>query len=183
MDNSRADRHDRDKLARWHQDLADEGDNPFPVFGLFLVTSEDQDAHGVFRQFRASFEARGAEFEHLVILGQHGVSSTVEGLLSRLGLSRTALPLLALFPGPSAEELHTLPLTGGPAPDRSERDTTAAAGPGTGEPWRDVLSGLENAVDGGKTALDPACLPGVTGLGLSNGPFVELVGQVLEQVS
>ena len=59
MDSSRADEHDRDKLARWHEGLTADPDYPFPVTGLFLVASEDEDAHDVFREFRASFEARG----------------------------------------------------------------------------------------------------------------------------
>ena len=183
MDSSRADKHDRDKLARWHEGLTADPDYPFPVISLFLVASEDEDAHDVFREFRASFEARGAGFEHSVIFGQHGVSSTVEGLLARFGLSRSDLPLLALFSGPSAEVFHTLPLSGGPSVGRSERVVPAAAGTESGRVWQGVLGRLENAVDGGETSLDPASLPEVTGLRLGNGPLVELVGQVLEQVS
>jgi len=119
----------------------------------------------------------------LVIFGQHGVSGTVEGLLARFGLSRPALPLLALFSGPSAEVLHTLPLSGGPSAGRSEGAVPAAAGPESGQVWQGVLGGVENAVDGGETSLDLASLPEVSGLRLGNGPLVELVGQVLEQVS
>ena len=73
---SHADNHDLDKLARWYRGLSSGESGQFPVYAVFLVTSSDSAAHDIFRRFRSSFEAHGAGFDHLVIFGQHGVSST-----------------------------------------------------------------------------------------------------------
>jgi hypothetical protein len=132
---------------------------------VFLVSASDRAAHDIFRQFRASFEGRGAGFEHLVIFGQHGVSSTVLGLLAALGLPADATPLLAVFASPSATTIYTLPLAG--------------AGEDAEGPWRGALARVEDAADRGGKALDPASLPGFTGRRLKGGPLLEVAGQLL----
>ena len=65
------DKHDLDKMARWRGGLAGRQGRAFPAHALFLVGSENQAAHGIFRSYRASFLAHGAEFHHLVIFGQY----------------------------------------------------------------------------------------------------------------
>ena len=79
---SHADSHDLDKLARWSQALDGGQPGQFPVYAAFIVRPEDQSAHDAFREFRSSFQKAGAEFEHLVIFGQHGVSRTALELLT-----------------------------------------------------------------------------------------------------
>ena len=90
------------------------------MYAVFLVAPEDRYAHDVFRAFRSSFENLGASFEHLVIFGQHGVSSTVLGLLDQVGHSLKSLPMLALFSGPPADEFQFLPLPKGSTHKHSE---------------------------------------------------------------
>jgi len=175
---SHADHHDRDKLARWYRDLSSnppdsllplEGQRGarryFPAYAVFLVSASDRAAHDIFRQYRASFEARSAGFEHLVIFGQHGVSSTVLALLAELGLPAGATPLLAVFASPSATTVYTLPLAG------AEED-------GKG-PWREALAPVEQTADRGGKALEPASLAGFTGRRLKDGPLLEVVGQLV----
>ena len=166
MTRSHADQHDLDKLSGWHRDLGAGPSEPFPVYALFLVSPDARYAHDIFREFRSSFKMRRAGYENLMIFGQHGISSTVEALLSGLELTGDCLPLLVLFREPSAVEVysHDLP----PALDES---------------WRIVLSRLESAADADQPALDLASVPGITSRSLRNGPVKDLVGQVLEQVS
>ena len=155
-----------DKLSGWYRDLSDKTSGRFPVYALFLVSPDARYAHDIFREFRSSFKTRGAEYEHLMIFGQHGISSTVEALLSGLELTGDYLPLLVLFREPSAAEVYSHGLS--PAPD---------------DLWRTVLSRLESAADAAQPALDLASVPGVTIRPLCNGPMRNLVGRVLEQVS
>ena len=175
MPGSHADDHDRDKLARWYRDLSSNPPNPplpsgargdFPAYAVFLVSANDRAAHNIFRRFRASFEACGAGFEHLVIFGQHGVSSTVLGLLAGLGLPTDATPLLALFASPSATTVYTLPLAG--------------VGEDADGLWREALARVEDAADRGEEPLDLALLAGFTGRSLKGGPLLEVAGQLVE---
>ena len=164
---SHADKHDLDKLARWYRDLSSNTPNPgsqrgnFPVYAVFLVSEADRPAHDIFREFRARGRAWFAEFEHLVIFGQHGVSSTVHGLLSGFGLSLEAVPVLVLFSAPLASQAYALRLT---ADD---------------EPWKSTLTQIEAALDTGEKQLDPANLSHFTRLQLDDGPVVELVAMLL----
>lgn len=112
---SRADQHDIDKLGRWHRDLTAPSGNSFPVSAVFLVSDADQTAHDIFRAFRSSFEQRDAGFGNLIIFGQHGVSSTVNGLLSRLRLPQDSIPLLLLFTSLGGWSVYILPLSAGSA--------------------------------------------------------------------
>ena len=182
MPSSHADNHDRDKLSRWSVGLGGGNPGQFPVYAVFLVTPEDRYAHDVFRKFRSSFESLEAHFDHLVIYGQHGVSSTVLSLLEQLGRSLKSLPMLVLFSGPLADEFHSLPLTPGCNYERSE----ALAGEllaGSGELWRGLLARLEDAAAGMPAALDLESVPGITSSPLANGPMEKLVRGVLHRVS
>jgi hypothetical protein len=132
---------------------------------VFLVSANDRAAHDIFRQFRASFEARGAGFEHLVIFGQHGVSSTVLGLLAELGLPADATPSLAVFAFPPATTVYTLPLAG--------------AGQDAEGPWREALARVEDAADQGEKALELASLAGFAERRLGGGSVLEVAGQLL----
>lgn len=202
MTTSHADNHDRDKLARWYRDLASSpgplsishgegvsrlvemGVRPqFPVYAIFLVSANDRTAHDIFRQFRSSFEARAARFEHLVIFGQHGVSSTVQGLLAEFGWfaggsgSKPAptIPVLVLAGGPSATTIHALPLPVGSRGDQRVVSTSV-------EHWQDVLAYVEGAADDAKETVDLASLPELTAHQLGGRSLVELVGRLLNSL-
>lgn len=98
---SHADRHDLDKLARWKTGLdaaADDSTVSFPACAIFLVSPEDRASHDIFRRYRSAFEELGGGFHHLVIFGQHGVSSTQVAFLAELGMEQGSVPLLAIAP-------------------------------------------------------------------------------------
>ena len=97
MSLNRADQHDEDKVRRWLSALLQESLNDFPIHALFLVSESDQYAHDIFRGFRSKFEQSGAGFQHLVILGQHGLSKSELGLLSSLELLPDWVPCLIVF--------------------------------------------------------------------------------------
>ena len=180
MATNRADSHDLDKLDRWRQGLeALEGadKSTFPVCAIFLVSGEDRQSHDIFRKYRDSFEDRKAGFHHLVIFGQHGISSTVTGFLAQINLAKESLPCLALATGPGAQEVHlyTLPPGGHPglAP-ALEREHNL------GEPWQLVLDQVEAAVDSGWPG---ACFPAAEGgrtLSLEGKNLLDLVKDLLE---
>ena len=178
MATSHADSHDLDKLARWHRDLLAGTSSDFPFFAVFLVSPDDLLAHDIFREFRSSFEGLGAGFEHLVIFGQHGVSSTVRALPAKLDLAQEALPLLALFSGPSASAVHTLPLVKG-GPDDKPEVSTRPADVGA---WRDALRRLESAVDAKKPDPDLGSLLGPANR-VSYQRLEALVAKLVKQVS
>ena len=182
MPKSPADSHDLDKLSRWRQGLADSTTGVFPTYAVFLVTPEDLHAHDVFREFRSSFGKLGAQFEHLVIFGQHGISSTVLGLLDQLGHSLESLPMLALFSGPPTSTFHSLSLRKGPNSDSSRQDPTEL-GTGCDALWRALLDRLEGAAAGKAVSLDFESLSGVTKYPLGNGSMEKLLGEVWERVS
>ncbi len=94
---SHADRHDLDKLARWKEGLdADDAAAAFPVCAIFLVAPEDRASHDIFRRYRSAFEELGGGFHHLVIFGQHGISTTQAAFLAEIGMEQASVPLLAL---------------------------------------------------------------------------------------
>ena len=98
---SHADRHDLDKLARWKEGLDSAVDSElavFPVCAIFLVSPEDRASHDIFRRYRSAFEELGGGFHHLVIFGQHGVSTTQVAFLAEVGLEQASVPLLAIAP-------------------------------------------------------------------------------------
>ena len=134
------------------------------MHAIFLVSAEDKAAHDVFRQFRSSFETRGARFDHLVIFGQHGVSSTVKGLLPGFGLHTGSIPALVLFPERSAATGYVLPLPRGREGDDSR--------------WLDLLVRVEEVADNGED-LDSASFAGLSAHQLDKGSLIALVHGLL----
>ena len=187
MTANRADQHDKDKLARWHRDLAGgvTGGFPrgFPVYALFLVSENDRAAHDIFRAFRSRFEELGAGFQHLVIFGQHGVSQAEQTLLARLGLAADAIPSLVLLTASDPPLVYTLSLTSGDArPD----DVKPEAKDPHQAPWHRVLEQVEqtetSAGKGEAKALALGNIPGMSaGIGLSE-PVIDLVAGMLGQL-
>ena len=188
---SHADNHDRDKLVRWREDLTSGDEASFPVYAFFLVTPEDRPAHDIFRAYRNSFEKRGAGFQHLMIFGQHGVSTTVKALLAEFGLSLDSLPLLGLFTGPPSGTVHTIGLREGDYRPGESGDSKALEGP-----WMEVLGLLEQVADSQVAGpvgpmpvgpmnehLDLARLGGLNALNLGTGPMGEIIERVLARVS
>ena len=92
-----ADRHDRDKLLRWREEIGSEDFRPLLINAIFLVTEAHKEAHDIFRRFRDRFRDLSAPFSSLVIFGQHGSSTAMQALAKGLGLPLTSLPLLVLF--------------------------------------------------------------------------------------
>lgn len=173
---SRADTHDKDKLARWGRDLSSGAGGNFPAYAIFLVSGEDRDAHHVFRRFRTSFEERAAGFEHLVIFGQHGVSTAVHGLLDRFGLKPESLPLLAILSDQSAERLTAIPL----APGTADAENTKSGGQ---ELWEQVLERVEAAAARDEKSLDLTDISGVSSYRLGSPSLVDLVEGMLAQLA
>ena len=171
---SHADQHDLDKLTRWCRDLSGDTPDQFPAYAMFLVSPEDRLAHNIFREFRTSFEARRAGYKHLVIYGQHGISTAVYGLLAGLKLQPAALPLLALFAEPSDSAVHILPL-----PPGEEAQTS----PDTASPWAEGLKRIEIAVEGGGEDLALDSLPGETSSTVDGETIGQLAEKVLQQIS
>jgi hypothetical protein len=156
----------------------------FPIYAVFLVSEADRPAHGIFREFRNRFEAWSAGFEHLVIFGQHGLSSTVHGLLYGFGIPLKAVPALVLFSSPLDSQAYSLPLAAAGPGGSTPMNTGPSAGgvlqgPTEDEPWRHTLKLIEAAVDKGEKSMDLASLPCSTRLNLDGGPVVELVAILL----
>ena len=128
---SYADTHDLDKLAGWYRDMVSAVSGQFPVYVLFLVSGEDHRAHNIFRQYRSTFQARNVPYQNLIIFGQHGVSTTVLGLLSELDLLLQSLPLIALFDAPPTTRLRILSL-----------DQVGSSAKEGQEPWKTILDSL-----------------------------------------
>ena len=165
-----ADQHDLDKLGRWYQDMVVETTGRFSVYGLFLVSEQDHRAHEIFREYRSSFQVRNVPYQYLIIFGQHGVSTTVLGLLRELKLSLESLPLLAFFDIPSNNALRVLPL------DTTE--LSASEGP---EPWKHGLARIEEVA--GVGAVDLALLPGTTEIQFCERSILGVVQRLLERLS
>ena len=179
---SHADNHDKDKLGRWSGDLRAEDTGKFPVCAVFLTTADDRASHDVFRKFRASFESRGAGFQHIVIFGQHGRSSTVNALLGELGLPEDSVPLVALFPAVGPTRFYTLALPAGSA-DGSPEIGASTIREGVNAPlWQAVLTGLESAIDGGDGAQKLASLPDLTGHEFAGGSLEKLVNRLISSL-
>ena len=173
MSTGRADQHDLDKLARWHQDLSGGDTDQFPVYCVFLVSPDHLASHQVFRRFRSSFEDRAAGFQHLVIFGQHGISATLKALLAEFGLTLDQVPALALLATPAVATVYTIALARGDE-----------AGNGVGhEPWQSVLSLVEGVVDRGERAVGLASMAEVESHPLGGGCLRELVARVLARLS
>jgi hypothetical protein len=176
MTASHAENHDRDKLGRWHKDLVSGEAGKFPAYAVFLVSREDRAAHDVFRAFRSSFEARGAGFEHLVIFGQHGVSSTLLRLLSQFGLTDEEVPTLAFFSDPQAEAVHTVALSPGEPAETTRSSTPPDA-------WQAILGQVERTADGEAPSLELESLPVTVDRHDVEGPVLEVVTKLMRELS
>ncbi len=138
MPTTPADRHDLDKLTRWKTalDAAPQNNpNPFPTCAIFLVSPDDHAAHNIFRQYRAAFKELGANFHHLIIFGQHGISTTATTFLTELGMEQTNIPLLAITPLPEATRVYCQPLPKGDQTGESDDS----------QPWREILTQIRAA--------------------------------------
>ncbi len=177
MTASRADQHDKDKLARWHRDLEGGVTVGFPLHALFLVSEEDRAAHDVFRAFRSRFEELGAGFQHLVIFGQHGVSQAEQTLLARLGLAANAIPSLVLLTATDLPLVYTLPLMSG--------DVRPEAKDSQHDPWGQVLAQVElaEASAGEVKALALGNIPGMSAATELSEPVIDLVAGMLEELN
>jgi hypothetical protein len=173
---SRADQHDIDKLGRWRRDLTETGGNSFPFYAVFLVSEVDRTAHDIFRAFRSSFEQRDAGFGNLVIFGQHGVSSTVRMLLSRLDLPPDSIPLLLLLPAAAGPSLSMLPLYMLPLPGGGASGTTSDRLPA---PPLKLLGRVEGFADRTNDAFDVSGVTGLTRVPLPAPDLVTLVNQLI----
>ena len=182
MAQSHADSHDLDKLARWSQALDGGQPGQFQVYAAFIVRPEDQSAHDAFREFRSSFQKAGAEFEHLVIFGQHGVSRTALELLYLFGRPLESLPLLVLFSEPSSNGLYSVQLPGG-APDEPSDATSEESISGVDYSWRGLLAHIEDVAGGRLPVLHLDSVPGVTGFRLDGGPMKDVAGEALRRAS
>ena len=187
MAQSHADSHDLDKLSRWSQALADGWGGDFPVCAAFLVRPEDRCAHNLFREFRSSFQNAGAEFEHLVIFGQHGVSRTALELLDLLGLPRESLPLLVLFTGPAAKGFYWARLDAGASDEDSVRTSKEPDG-GSDAPWKMLLrkmplARIESGSGSTASELHLDSVPGLAVTLLDSGLIKDVVRAALSRAS
>ena len=172
MATNRADQHDLDKLNRWLEALEEGQPASFPVHAVFLVSGEDRDAHDSFRAFRTSFEEWGAGFEHLVILGQHGVSQAARAMRARLELPEGGGPGLVLITSEEPASVFLAPLPPGES---------------SGSELPEVCSRALTCVDlarnegGLSTALGQ--VQQVQGMGPLGQPLRELVSELIGKIS
>ena len=172
---NRSDQHDLDKLDRWQKALTEPRTNGFPVYAVFLVSEADQAAHDIFRAFRNSFEQRGAGFGNLVIFGQHGVSSMVHALLSRLTLTRDSIPLLVLLTSHDDSLVYILPLPPGDASDPNKGELSDM-------PLR-LLSQVEKFADQADKAFDDSGLTEFLRIPLPERDLMTLVSHLVGHIN
>ena len=175
---SHADRHDLDKLTRWKAGLdgaAEDGTPLFPVCAIFLVGPEHRASHDIFRRYRSVFEELGGGFHHLVIFGQHGVSTTQTAFLAELGMEQRNVPVVALADmsneGSGAAMVWRLELPKGE--QDGELDESQS--------WGAVLEAVRGAASG-KSELSLAGVAGVEATALRRGVLSAAVEGVLEEL-
>ena len=172
---SHADRHDLDKLARWKSDLdgsAEKGGAGLPYCAIFLVGSEDRASHDIFRRYRSAFEELGGGFHHLVIFGQHGVSTTQVAFLKEVGLGNESVPLLTIAPmAGDSGSVYCIELPKGDLD--TELDDSQA--------WGAALKAVRSAAMGEKP-LSFGGIDGVTSSFLSAGGLTATVDGALESL-
>ena len=173
---SHADRHDLDKLARWKAGLdaaGESGDSSFPACAIFLVTGEDRASHDVFRRYRSAFEELGGGFHHLVIFGQHGVSTTQQAFLAEVGLDQSSVPLLSIAPLAGADgPVYCMELP------RGDRDGELDES----QNWGVALERIRAAVSG-QSPLSLDDMYGVAENGFHRGALAETMADVFSELS
>ena len=173
---SHADRHDLDKLARWKEGLdsaADSASAAFPVCAIFLVSPEDRASHDIFRAYRSTFEELGGGFHHLVIFGQHGVSTTQVAFLAEVGMEQASVPLLAIAPmGDETGNVFCLELP------RGDRD----GGLDNSQDWGAALEAIRTAVSGQAAYLLEG-VAGISGRAFRRGSLPATVDGLLRELS
>ena len=171
---SHADSHDRDKLERWRAGLEQDALGAFPICAVFLVSESDQNAHDSFRRFRDSFESRNAGFHHLVIFGQHGVSSAVRALLAELSLSSDHLPCLVMVAGAEGKEALVFQL-----PSGNESNGLIETPAGNETPALEtLLVQVESLIDGSEATFGLADLAGGVTHGLGGRTLAAMVSSL-----
>lgn len=165
---SHADSHDLDKLARWKAGLdtaGASGDSTFPACAIFLVTGEDRASHDIFRRYRSAFEDLGGGFHHLVIFGQHGVSTTQQAFVEQVGRGQESVPMLLVVPmDAGTSTVYAIEL---PKGDRDgELDET--------QTWGAALAAVRAAASTGA----PISLDGIDGISARVLPGGSLTGTV-----
>ena len=173
---SHADHHDLDKLARWKTGLdaaGESGSSSFPACAIFLVTAEDRASHDIFRRYRSAFEELGGGFHHLVIFGQHGVSTTQQAFLAEVGLDQGSVPLLAVVPmSEDSTTVYCVELQkGDPVGDLDESQSWGAA------------LGAVGASAARLSSLSLADVEGVRSSGFRRGSLTDTVGGILAELS
>jgi len=169
------DSHDMGKLIRWHEGLAAESGQGFPVCALFLTSGEDTRAHDIFRVFRSAFEALNAGFHDLVIFGQHGMSTTCAALIPGLGLSGLDTPSLVLINDDADLVFYSIRLPAGSlAEGQTEED-------GAGVPWRVALTEIERSAKD-RVIASLELVEGLESMEISGESLAEAVGRVKLEV-
>ena len=173
---SHADRHDLDKLARWKAGLdaaAESGGSSFPACAIFLVTGEDRASHDIFRRYRSAFEELGGGFHHLVIFGQHGVSTTQRAFLAEVGLDQGSVPLLVIAPmSADSNAAYCIELQkGDPVEDLDDSQS-----------WCAALKSIR-AEASGQSSLSLHNVDGVRCAGFLRGSLADTVGRVFAELS
>ena len=169
-----ADRHDLDKLTRWKTALdaaPNNNPNPFPACAIFLVSPNDRAAHHIFRQYRAAFEELGANFHHLIIFGQHGISTTATTFLTELDLKPDSIPQLAIVPLPEATRVYHIPLPKGDPTGESDDN----------QPWREILT-LIRAAAANQAPLTMTAATGASPRAFRNPSLTEAVNAALRKL-
>lgn len=173
---SHADRHDLDKLTRWKAGLdaaGESGSSSFPACAIFLVTGEDRASHDIFRRYRSAFEELGGGFHHLVIFGQHGVSTTQQAFLAEVGLDQSSVPLLVAVPmSQESNSVYCMELQkGDPLGDLDEF-----------QPWSAVLRSIRAAASG-QSSLSLDNVDGVRSGGFRGGSLSDTVDRLSTELS
>ena len=172
---SHADRHDLDKLTRWKTGLdaaGKDGGESSPACAIFLVGPEERESHDIFRRYRSAFEELGCGFHHLVIFGQHGVSTTQVAFLAEVEMTQDSVPLLILAPmdAEKGSAVWCLELPKG------ERDGDLDEA----QNWGEALQRVRAASAGEE--LDFAGVPGVREGQLRHASLPSAVDGVLEEL-
>ena len=172
---SHADRHDLDKLARWKDGLDGAGasdGSSFPACAIFLVTGEDRASHDIFRRYRSTFEQLGGGFHHLVIFGQHGVSSTQRAFIGEVGLDQASVPLLVIASmAEDSNDAYCIELQKGDVDGDLDE----------GQFWGDALRAVEAAAANG-VMISFAGIEGVRRTNFSGQTLSATVGRVLAEL-